>query len=237
MKRSGNQESRTQNLDLRLCGEEKKKEMKLKVCGMRNTKNIAELIQVQPDFIGFIFHEKSSRNVTNEINVDIPSYIQKVGVFVDVNEQFITSKINNYNLNAVQLHGLESPQFCEKIRNSPLGRGLRGGLKVIKAFNIHPGFDFELLKQYETFCDYFLFDAFGEKAGGNGVVFNWDLLNYYTGKTPFLLSGGIDETMANQIKKIKHSQFAGIDINSRFEIEPSLKNIEKIKKFKTELTK
>lgn len=233
MKRSGSQESSLQKLDPRLCGKEKK--IKLKVCGMRNTENIEELIKLQPDFIGFIFHEKSSRNVTDIIEVDFPNNIKKVGVFVDENEQFITSKINKYNLNAVQLHGLESPQFCKEIKNSPLGRGLRSGLKVFKAFNIHSRFNFEILKEYEPFCDYFLFDAFGEKAGGNGVVFNWDLLNQYIGKIPFLLSGGIDETMANQIKKIKHPQFAGIDINSKFETASAYKKINKIKLFKDEL--
>lgn len=205
--------------------------MKLKVCGMRDNTNIEELIKLQPDFIGFIFHEKSSRNVTDIIEVNFPNSIKKVGVFVDENEQFITSKIESYNLNAVQLHGFESSHFCEKIRNSLFGNGL----KIIKAFNIHAGFDFEILKQYEPFCDYFLFDAFGKEAGGNGVVFNWGLLNQYIGKISFLLSGGIDETMANQIKKIKHPQFAGIDINSKFETVSAYKNINKIKLFKDEL--
>lgn len=199
----------------------------LKVCGMRDSSNIEELIKLQPDFIGFIFHDKSSRNITDEINVNIPNNIQKVGVFVDENEQFITSKINKYNLTVIQLHGFESPHFCEKIK----------ALKhtVIKAFNIHSEFNFEILQEYEPFCDYFLFDAFGEKAGGNGVVFNWALLKQYTGKVPFLLSGGIKETMASQIKIFKHPQFAGIDINSGFEIRSGLKNINKIKQFKHEL--
>jgi phosphoribosylanthranilate isomerase len=209
--------------------------MKIKVCGMRNTENIKELIKLQPDFIGFIFHENSSRNVTEKLSINISEKINKVGVFVDESEEFIQTKIQNYGLNSVQLHGSESSQFCEKIRNSPLGRGLRGGLKVIKAFNIHADFNFESLKEYEPYCDYFLFDAFGKKAGGNGVTFNWDLLSKYKGETPFLLSGGIDETMIEQIKNFKHPRFAGVDINSKFETADAYKNINKIKLFKDEL--
>ena len=209
--------------------------MKIKVCGMRNTENIKELIKLQPDLIGFIFHENSSRNVTEKLSVKIPEKINKVGVFVNESEDFIQTKIQNYELNSVQLHGSESPQFCRKIRNSPLGRGLRCGLKVIKAFNIHADFNFELLKAYEPSCDYFLFDAFGKKAGGNGVTFNWDLLSKYKGETPFLLSGGIDETMIEQIKKFKHPRFMGVDINSKFETADAYKNINKIKLFKDEL--
>jgi phosphoribosylanthranilate isomerase len=202
---------------------------------MRNTENIKELIKLQPDFIGFIFHENSSRNVTEKLSINISEKINKVGVFVDESEEFIQTKIQNYGLNSVQLHGSESSQFCEKIRNSPLGRGLRGGLKVIKAFNIHADFNFESLKEYEPYCDYFLFDAFGKKAGGNGVTFNWDLLSKYKGETPFLLSGGIDETMIEQIKNFKHPRFAGVDINSKFETADAYKNINKIKLFKDEL--
>lgn len=199
----------------------------LKVCGMKDSSNIAELIKLQPDFIGLIFHEKSPRNVVDNVEVNFPSNIKKVGVFVNENEQFITSKILKYNLNLIQLHGLESPSFCEKIK------GL--GVDVIKAFNIHPEFDFTVLKAYEPYCDYFLFDAFGKKAGGNGIAFNWELLNQYSEKTPFLLSGGIDEKMVDQIKIFKHSQFVGIDINSKFETANCYKNITKIKLFKDEL--
>jgi len=196
----------------------------LKVCGMRDKANIAELLKVQPDFIGFIFHEKSSRNVPSSTDIEVPNGISKVGVFVDKNLNFINEKINSHTLSHVQLHGFESPQFCEKIKKQ--------NLKVIKAFNIHSGFDFEILNEYEPHCDFFLFDAFGEKAGGNGVVFNWDLLKKYNGTTPFLLSGGIDETMVKKLKKITHPQFIGVDINSKFETAAAYKNIEKVKEFK-----
>ena len=201
--------------------------LKLKVCGMRNSANINELIEVQPDFIGFIFHEKSPRNVSDNIIIPTSDNIHRVGVFVNKSVEFIKEKKEQYKLDYIQLHGSESPEFCNDIKN--IGAG------IIKAFNISEDFNFSNLKDYESHCDYFLFDAFGRNAGGNGITFNWDLLNNYQGKIPFLLSGGIDETMADSIKKNKHPQFTGIDINSGFETEPALKNIEKIKTFKNEL--
>lgn len=225
MKRTESQESRLQKLDPRLRGEEKK--IKLKVCGMRDPKNITELIKVQPDFMGFIFHSKSPRNVTEKLDVDIPDHIISVGVFVEESEKFILQKAAEHQLKAIQLHGYESPQFCEKLKAS--------GLIVIKAFNIHKAFNFEMLKEYAPYCDYFLFDAFGQHAGGNGITFNWQLLNNYMGETPFFLSGGIDETMASTINKVNHTQFIGVDINSKFETAFAYKNIEKIEKFKNEL--
>ena len=152
----------------------------LKVCGMRDKNNISDLIEIQPDFIGLIFHEKSPRNVEIHTKTSIPSDIGTVGVFVNETEGFVLDKINEFDLKYIQLHGSESPHFCKNIK--------RLNRKVIKAFNIHPEFDFSELEEYEPYSDYFLFDAFGKQAGGNGVTFNWDLLTKYEGKTPFLLS-------------------------------------------------
>jgi len=197
--------------------------MKIKVCGMRNASNITDLVALKPDFIGFIFHEKSARNVKEVPKANIPKNINKVGVFVNRSIAFIETKINDFGLDYIQLHGTETPDFCNELKSSDI--------KIIKAFNIKKAFNFEQLKAYETSCDYFLFDAFGKQAGGNGITFNWDLLNEYKGEKPFLLSGGIDETMAETIKNIKHNKMTGIDINSGFEIEPALKNIAKLKTF------
>ena len=197
--------------------------LKLKVCGMRNSANIKELSEIQPDFIGFIFHEKSSRNVSETVLMDTPKSINRVGVFVNESKEFIINKIKQYHLDYIQLHGTESPEFCAEIKKLEVG--------VIKAFNVSEEFDFSNLKLYKSVCDYLLFDAFGKQAGGNGITFNWKLLNKYKGKTPFLLSGGIDDTMGDELKKITHPQFVGIDINSGFELAPALKNIDKIKCF------
>jgi phosphoribosylanthranilate isomerase len=199
----------------------------LKVCGMRNSTNITELIKVQPNFIGFIFHESSPRNVFKVHNAEIPSTINRVGVFVDKEVDFITKKATDFDLDYIQLHGNENAEFCSEMKSN--------GLKIIKAFNIYEGFDFDQLKAYEPFCDYFLFDAFGKKAGGNGITFNWELLANYKGETSFLLSGGIDENMVQTTKNINHSQLVGVDINSGFEVEPALKDIKKIKQFSDEI--
>ena len=195
---------------------------------MRATQNITELIAVQPDFIGFIFHEQSPRNVLEKPAISIPKEIKKVGVFVNKDNEFIANKVKTFALDFVQLHGNESPKFCSELRRLL-------SVKIIKAFNIHENFDFKQLAAYEPYCSYFLFDAFGKNAGGNGVTFNWELLNNYKGKTPFLLSGGIDETMAKTIQQINHPQFIGIDINSGFEIAPALKDVKKIKEFKIKI--
>jgi phosphoribosylanthranilate isomerase len=197
--------------------------MKIKVCGMRDVKNIEALVKLNVDFIGFIFHEKSPRNVSEKPNTTIPKNIKKVGVFVAKPLAFIQEKTLEFDLDYIQLHGKESPEFCLQLKNL--------GLKIIKAFNINNHFDFETLKPYEIPCDYFLFDAFGKQAGGNGVVFNWKLLEKYKGKTAFLLSGGINNTMKQQIKAFKHKQFIGIDINSGFELAPAWKDVAEIDTF------
>ncbi len=199
----------------------------LKVCGMREASNIAALAELHPDFIGFIFHEISPRYCDRLPEVTIPENIAKTGVFVNKSTEYIRLKKETFRLDYIQLHGVESPEFCKEIS--------RTVAPVIKAFNLHAEFDFDRLKAYESCCDYFLFDASGPQAGGNGITFNWELLKNYTGKVPFLLSGGIDETMARAIKEIDHPAFYGVDINSRFETKPGIKNIHKIKRFKHEL--
>lgn len=202
--------------------------LKLKVCGMCNAQNIARLVELEPDFIGFIFHELSPRYCLKAPDVSIPEKIKKVGVFVNKPFAYIINKKDEFNLNWIQLHGQESPEFCEKTEQN--------GLPVIKAFNIKPDFDFEVLQKYESVCSMFLFDAAGKNAGGNGVLFNWELLKNYHGKKPFLLSGGITPGMAETIKNFSHPSLYGIDINSGFENKPGIKNIAKIKAFKNELS-
>ncbi len=201
--------------------------LKLKVCGMRDQDNVQELIKLSPDFIGFIFHEGSPRNIIEFPGINIPESIHKTGVFVNKSVNYILSVCKDHNLNCVQLHGQESPNICKRIKSE--------GLKVIKAFNIRKDFDFSILGVYENSCDYLLFDAFGKYPGGNNITFDWDIFQDYNGTTPFLLSGGIKPELLDKIKAISHKNFAGVDINSGFEVQPGLKNIELIKKFKDEL--
>lgn len=204
--------------------------MLLKVCGMREAKNISELIRIEPDYIGFIFYGKSKRFVANFPEVEIPSNVKKTGVFVNESLTEVIKIVESYNLKAVQLHGNESPEYINKLRTLLIRK-----IEVFKAFSVDDDFDFSKTEPYQKICDYMLFDTKGENYGGNGVKFNWQVLGRYKGRTPFLLSGGISKVDAEEIKKISINAFAGVDINSGFEIEPAIKNIENIKEFKQNL--
>lgn len=198
--------------------------MKLKVCGMQETENIAALASLQPDYMGFIFWEPSKRYCTT-VPTDIPKHIKKVGVFVDETTKQIKEKVKLFGLDAVQLHGDESPRQCAALLNL---------CEVIKAFRIGPDFDFKTLIPYQDHCTYFLFDTQGPLPGGNGTAFDWKLLAGYTLDTPFFLSGGIGLGHVEAIAEIRKRNLPihALDINSQFESKPGVKKIEKIEKFK-----
>ncbi len=199
--------------------------MKIKVCGMQDKENISGLLALKPDYIGFIFYGQSKRYVADFPQIEIPSTIKKVGVFVNETIEEIIEKTNKHTLDFVQLHGNETSEYCEKL--------VAKNIKIIKAFSVDENFDFSAIKPFEKCVSLFLFDTKGNNYGGNGIKFNWELLQNYTGKTPFLLSGGISKNDSAEIKKMKHPAFLGIDINSGFELEPGLKNIKEIKEFKS----
>ena len=201
--------------------------MKIKVCGMRDSENISGLLNLKPDFIGFIFYDKSKRFVADFPQIDIPSSTKKVGVFVNEKIDEIIEKTLKYKLDFVQLHGDETPEYCEKLTKHKI--------KIIKAFSIGENFDFSATKSFEKHVSLFLFDTKGKYYGGNGLKFDWDLLKNYKGKIPFLLSGGITKNDAKEIKEFNHPEFLGVDINSGFELEPALKNTNEIKEFKSAL--
>ena len=200
--------------------------MHLKICGLRQTENIKSLLQLQPDYIGFIFYQKSKRCAEGVLDVHFiknKKNIKKTGVFVNEDTDKIKSLIEKYQLNAVQLHGDEPPARCEKLKLA--------NVEIIKAFSVHDHFDFAKTKIYEEVCDLFLFDTKGDKRGGNGVAFDWSILKKYNGTKPFFLSGGIGPGDAGAIKKINHPQLYGVDINSRFETQPGRKNVQMVKQF------
>jgi phosphoribosylanthranilate isomerase len=199
--------------------------MKLKICGMKYPENILEVSQLLPDYIGFIFWEKSSRYFDGEIP-KINKSIKKVGVFVDATLEEIISKIEKYDLDVIQLHGNESPEFCENLKKK--------NIQIIKVFSVNDDFNFSTLEPFENTCDYFLFDTKGKLPGGNGITFNWQILKQYKLTKPFFLSGGIGLDEIENIKKLNLPIYA-IDVNSKFEIEAGLKNIELLKSFKNNL--
>ncbi len=208
--------------------------MKLKVCGMKYTDNMEAVATLQPDYLGFIFWEPSSRFFKGKMG-QIPTTIKKVGVFVDAPLDYIVNKINQYSLDAVQLHGKETIEFCKGLRNSSLG--LKGKQpQIIKVFSIKDTFDFSVLKVYEKVCDFFLFDTKGKLPGGNGYTFNWSVLENYPSTKPYFLSGGIGLKDIDKVTTFLNTPASkyciALDVNSSFETEPGLKDIKRLKQFK-----
>jgi phosphoribosylanthranilate isomerase len=210
--------------------------MLLKVCGMRDTENLKELISLEPDFIGFIFYNKSKRFVAEFPIIDIPLYIKKVGVFVNEPIENLLATAQKYKLDYVQLHGDESVNYIKtlhRIQFEDTSESFQLG--IIKAFSIDEHFDFSTLKAYEAVCDYFLFDTKGKEYGGNGVKFDWKILDNYKGQKPFFLSGGISKSDIESVNSITHKLCVGVDVNSGFETTYALKNIHELKEFKNKL--
>lgn len=204
--------------------------MKLKVCGMKYEDNIRAIAELQPDYLGFIFYEKSKRNFVGTIP-QLPKGIKKTGVFVNSSVDEVADKIQIHGLTAVQLHGDESMDYIAQLKTKIKD------VEIIKVFGIKDAFDFSILDAYAALVDYFLFDTKGRERGGNGVKFDWSMLKKYHLEKPFLLSGGISPDDIEAIKEITQSGLPvyGVDINSKFEIEPGLKNTEAVKGFKTNL--
>ena len=191
---------------------------------MRDAENIHEVEALGIDLIGFIFWSKSSRYVSEKPDY-LPTKCKRVGVFVDENIEVVKKIAQDYALDYIQLHGNETPDYCALLK----------GHKLIKAFNIATAEDFEQTKPYEGLVNYFLFDTKGKSVGGNGTKFDWSVLDDYHGTTPFILSGGIGPDDAARIRSFHHPQLAGIDLNSKFEDAPALKNIQKLKTFLEQL--
>ena len=191
---------------------------------MGSAENIQQIAALQPDYLGFIFFEKSARNFTGEIP-EIASTIKKTGVFVNASFDFIQQKIKQYGFKAVQLHGEENPEFCQKVKAL--------NVEVFKVFSMKSNFDFSILKPFETSVDYFLFDTKGENPGGNGFVFDWEILKKYNSEIPFILSGGIGIQEVDALKDLMQFNLPiyALDINSKFEIQPALKNAALVNEF------
>lgn len=206
--------------------------MEVKVCGMRDPGNIRELISVvKPDWMGLIFYSGSSRFVSDDLAVIISGFqVRKVGVFVNETEEVILKKIKDFDLSAVQLHGSESPEFVQSLSG-------KTACELWKVIPVRDQIDWESLKGYLPFISKFLFDTATAAHGGSGKRFDWGVLETYPFDKGFLLSGGLDEESSGDIVALegKIPQLQGVDLNSKFEISPGLKNIEKLKKFTEKL--
>ena len=199
---------------------------------MREPKNIEQVAQLGVDMMGFIFYPKSPRYVSYVLaRSDADRKVCRVGVFVNDSIHEILDKIHSFSLNAVQMHGSESRELCEQLREA------NGDIKIIKAISVSNVGDIQKYKEYVGAVDYFLFDTKCKTVGGSGQQFDWQVLDEYDGDVPFLLSGGIGPEDAFRIRTFYHSQCVGIDLNSRFEIEPGIKDVEKLNKFLNEIKK
>ncbi|MHA4895263.1 phosphoribosylanthranilate isomerase [Pedobacter sp. PWIIR3] len=200
---------------------------------MRDPANIREVSQIAPDFMGFIFYKESKRyagNLSPANVLALPKNIHRIGVFVNEDLNEVLRIVDQFKLSGVQLHGSESADYCMALNNKS-----SASLMIIKAFGIDEHFDFNSLNEYVDAVNYFLFDTQTPAHGGSGKVFNWKLLQQYKLAVPYFLSGGISEDQVNELHQINDDRFYAIDVNSRFELQPGIKDYNKLKHFKTQL--
>lgn len=204
-------------------------DINLKICGMRDQRNIREVAALGPDFMGFIFYRGTPRYVGDDFELpsDLPAAMKRVGVFVNQTTDEVLEKVRAFDLSYVQLHGTETVAQCAEIKASGVG--------VIKVFSVNDEMDFDQTKVYADAVDYLLFDTKGKLYGGNARRFNWDVLARYDQRIPFFLSGGITPGHIGEINLLKDLNLAAIDVNSGVEIQPGLKDVNKIKAIKATL--
>jgi len=198
--------------------------MKIKVCGLRNYENISNVIIAGAEYVGFIFHKASPRYFNDALSFDAMRTIKatKVGVFVNENAYSVLDKVAHYDLDMVQLHGNETPEYCSEMRKY---------VKTVKSFGLDEHFDFDILNNFIGKVDYFLFDTATTEYGGSGKTFDHNLLQKYELDIPFFLSGGISLEHCESIKRLNFKQMVGVDLNSKFESSPGVKEAFRIKQF------
>lgn len=198
---------------------------------MRESENILELAKLLPDYMGFIFYGPSKRYAGELLDAEVlkslPASIIKTGVFVNESVEEVKSITQRFGLTAVQLHGEETPALCAELKAL--------GLQIIKVVHVGTEVGWKNLERYETVCDYFLFDTADASWGGTGRTFDWNLLKEYPSSKPFFLSGGIGIEQLPIPDFVLEKPIYAIDVNSRFEISPGLKDIQRIREFKEKL--
>jgi phosphoribosylanthranilate isomerase len=207
--------------------------IKLKICGLRSPENIRETLRFKPDFIGFIFYPRSPRYVGDQIrwikNLETGNNIQKVGVFVNAPVEIIMEMAAEAGIEYLQLHGGESPDYCRMLKEK--------GFHMIKVFSVKEGLPFREMKAYVRTVDYFLFDTGGKYLGGNGIAFDWSLLEKYPYEVPFFLSGGIGSDNIGHVRYLHHPMLYAVDVNSKLESKPGFKDTGLLEKFMGEFEK
>ena len=203
-----------------------KKNYLVKVCGMTLADNIRQTEALGVDLIGLNFYPKSPRCLC-QLPDYLPLKARRVGIFVNQPKEEVTMYADRFGLDYLQLHGTESPGYCRTLQAA--------GFRLIKAFAIAQAKDLEATQAYEGLCDYFLFDTKTPRYGGSGEQFDWTLLRHYHGQTPFLLGGGINAYSVRAIHAFRHPRLAGVDLNSRFELSPGVKDVERLRRFLKEL--
>jgi len=196
--------------------------IKLKVCGMKDADNILKVSALNVDYMGFIFHENSSRFVSYDFKIPegLSPTLKRVGVFVNHSVDFVSNAMNGNHLHYAQLHGDESVQYCKELKAR--------GIQIIKVFRVDKDFDFVNTMHFETVADFFLFDTKGKLYGGNSIPFDWTLLNQYNQAVPFFLSGGIQRESVEGLKNLLSLNIHAIDVNSGVEDKPGFKNVNKV---------
>lgn len=204
----------------------KDQSISLKICGMRDPKNILDVASMHPEYMGFIFYNKSPRFVGSDFSIPVgfPKTIKKVGVFVNEKVEIVNAFSIKHKLDYVQLHGHESVTECAKL--------MQAGIGIIKVFSVDTDFDFKATVAFEDYVDYFLFDTKGKFYGGNAATFDWDLLKSYNQRIPFFLSGGLNEQNISEIKNLQEMNLHAIDVNSGVELSTGFKDVGQIKKIK-----
>jgi phosphoribosylanthranilate isomerase len=209
----------------------KDRTIKLKVCGMRESRNILEVSKLLPDYMGFIFYKKSPRFIGEQFKLpeDFPAEIKKVGVFVNASSDEMKKQQETFSLDVLQLHGDETPEQLRELKASKV--------TIFKVFSIDENFNFDTTKPFAEYADYFLFDTKGKNYGGNGQRFKWTILEKYDQSTPFILSGGLNPENIRQGRELQGMNLHGFDLNSGVESEPGLKDPDKIRSVQVELKK
>jgi phosphoribosylanthranilate isomerase len=199
--------------------------IELKVCGMRDPENIQEVAALRPDYMGFIFYEKSPRYVGPDFIIPtLPVTVKLVGVFVNAHLDHMVSMVKHHGLDFVQLHGYEPVSLVAELRAL--------GIRTFKVFSVDESFDFSVVEPYDKYADYFLFDTKGQHYGGNARQFDWSLLHKYNQRVPFLLSGGLNSENVGEIGQLQEMNLHALDINSGVEISTGIKNPAKVKAIK-----